>query len=295
MSSVLIAGCGYVGTALGLCLARAGRSVWALRRSISQVPAPLRPLAADLADPKTLAQLPGDIDAVIYAAGADRSDEAAYRAAYVEGLTHLLDAVRAAKLGVRRLLFTSSTSVYEQRAGQWVDESSPTSPTHFTGRTLLEAERIVEGSGIDAVVVRLGGIYGPGRTRLVDSVRNGTANLRPEPVYTNRIHRDDCAGALAHLLDLERPDPVYLGVDDEPADQAVVLAWLAAQLGAPPPAPLGGQPPARSSKRCSNQRLKASGYRFSYPTFREGYASMLSEQAPASTRGGVGTRENTEP
>ncbi|HEX2878010.1 MAG TPA: hypothetical protein VHO25_00600 [Polyangiaceae bacterium] len=115
------------------------------------------------------------------------------------------------------------------------------------------------------------GIYGPGRRRLIDSVLSGSASYDPNRLsFTNRIHRDDVAGALAHLIDLPKPDAIYLGVDNLPASREEVLTWLAARLGAPEPKKQPANEPDNEagSKRCSNARLLASGYRFSYPTFR---------------------------
>jgi nucleoside-diphosphate-sugar epimerase len=153
---------------------------------------------------------------------------------------------------------------------------------------MLEAEAVLAASGFSAVSLRLGGIYGPGRTRLVESVRSGRAALRAgAPRFGNRIHRDDAAGALAHLATLALAGralaPLYLGVDDEPSDEAVVLRWIASQLGVPEPTMRDGEaaPRARdanrpaSNKRCSNARLRATGYRFCFPTFREGYAAAI--------------------
>ena len=133
--------------------------------------------------------------------------------------------------------------------------------------------------GGETVALRLGGIYGPGRTRAVELVRSGRARRRPEPHFTNRIHRDDAAGAIRHLLTIDAPQPVYLGVDTEPADEAAVYAWLAARLGVEPPAVQDGDAALRArdvgSKRCSSARLQRSGYAFRYPTFREGFAALL--------------------
>jgi nucleoside-diphosphate-sugar epimerase/uncharacterized iron-regulated protein len=283
---VLIAGCGYVGTALGLALAAAGHEVFALRRRPEGVPAPLRPVAADLSRPESLRALPSGIDLVFYTAAAGGGGDDAYRIAYVDGVRHLLDALSARP--PRRFLFTSSTSVYAQSEGEWVDEESPTTPTHFSGQRLLEGEQLLAASGFDGVVVRLGGIYGPGRTRLIESVRSGRVRIRRGgSLFTNRIHRDDCAGALAHLSSLEKQEPIYLGVDHEPAEEAVVLRWLADRVGVPSPqdeidaekdegASAGADTRRpRSNKRCRNARLLASGYRFRFPTFREGYDAVL--------------------
>ncbi len=277
---VLVAGCGYVGTALGLALAADGHTVFGLRRRAAALPAPLVPVSADLTDAASLAGLPADLDAVVYAAAAGGRSEAAYRVAYVDGLGNLLEALAAAARPPRRVLFTSSTSVYGQEDGSWVDEGSPTEPRGFTGRLVLEGEGCVAAGPIPGVVLRLGGIYGPGRTRLLESVRRGEA--RATPGWTNRIHRDDAAGALRHLLGVADPAPLYVGVDCEPAERPAVLAWLAERLGvaAPPREPASAGGGGRGgSKRCRNARLLASGYAFRYPTFREGYAALLEEQA----------------
>src|SRR5690606_24982960 len=105
---------------------------------------------------------------------------------------------------VRRVLFASSTAVYGQDDGSWVDETSPTEPRRFTGRCLLEAEALLAGSGLGFSNVRFAGIYGPGRGRLLSQVLDGSAVFGSEPHITNRIHRDDCAGFLQHLIGMSQ-------------------------------------------------------------------------------------------
>jgi nucleoside-diphosphate-sugar epimerase len=274
VSRIVIAGCGDVGSALGVRLAQAGHEVWGVRRHPERLPSPLRAVAADLCEPASLRALPADPEVIVYAAAADERSETAFRRAYVDGVRNV---IRAAAQGgtVRLLAFTSSTAVYGQQDGEWIDEAAATEPTGFNGRLVLEGEQLVLGSGLPAVVVRLAGIYGPGRTRLLDDVRAGRPVCRGDgPVYTNRVHRDDCAGALAHVLGLSRPDPVWLAVDDEPAARCDVLRWLASRLGVPPPIHVPG--PAESpGKRCRNAKLRGSGWTPRYPTFRDGYAAML--------------------
>jgi len=278
MARVLIAGCGDVGTALGLLLASDGHEVFGLRRRPEHLPERIHRLRGDLADPSTLRILPPRIELVAYTAAADASDDAAYRRAYVEGVRNLLGALAEANAPVRRLLYTSSTGVYGQADGSWVDETSPAKPTAFSGRRVLEGERLVLASGLPAVVLRLAGIYGPGRTRLIDRVRTGSATCSDGPPrWTNRIHRDDCAGAAGHLLALPDPDRIWLGVDDEPADECAVLDWLAGQVGVPPPRRTAAGAGPQTNKRCSNRKLVASGYALRYPTFREGYAAVLND------------------
>ena len=276
MARVLIAGCGRLGVALGAELSARGDEVYGLRRSAAPLPHGLRALQGDLARAVGVPVLPPRLDAVVYAAAADSPDELAYRRAYADGPRHLLAALEEQRQDPQRLVFVSSTAVYGQQQGEWVDEDSPTEPASFRGRILLEGEELVASGPYPAVVVRLAGIYGPGRTWLVDAVRARRLSTRPQvpPVYTNRIHEADCASLLAHLLALEHPLPVYIGCDDEPAPRSEVAAWIAQRLGLDlsgvEPAPM----PAEDSKRCRNIRLKASGYRLRYPTFREGYAEL---------------------
>jgi nucleoside-diphosphate-sugar epimerase len=274
MARVLIAGCGYVGEALAGRLATDGHTVFGLRRSEASLPVGVSLQRADVAEPRTLHALPRPIDTLFYVVAADDSSEAAYRAAYVDGLRNLLAAAREQNAPPRRLIVATSTAVYGQDGGEWLDESSATEPRRFQGRILLESEAVAFGSGIPAVAVRFGGIYGPGRTRLIDQVRRGEAVVPSAPMYTNRIHRDDCAGALRHLMNLERPERVYVAVDRDPADYRAVVMWLAERLGAPQPRQ-SDEPGAVRGKRCRNDRLVASGYAFAYPTFREGYGAML--------------------
>lgn len=271
----LIAGCGYVGCELAARLVRDGHDVYGLRRNVGALPAGVRPVEADLADASTLDDLPRGLDVIFYTASSDASSEQAYRRAYVDGLRNAIEALSTAGSLPGRLIVTTSTAVYGQDRGEWVDETSETAPEGFQGRVLLESERLATSTEMESVVVRFGGIYGPGRTRLIDSVRRGEAAVPDRPAYTNRIHRDDCAGVLRHLMGLPAPERVYLGVDDEPADRRDLITWLAAELGAPePPLETRSGP---SGKRCRNARLVATGYAFEYPTFRQGYAAVLAD------------------
>ncbi len=271
---VLVAGAGYVGGALALELARAGHEVIAVRRS----EAPLegcRTLAIDLADAAALAKLPAEVDQLVYAVGADGRSDEAYERAYVRGLAGVLGRVQAG-----RVLFTSSTAVYGQDDGALVDETSE-AKAEGTARFLRAGEALVQALGERGVVLRLAGIYGPGRERLVRMVAEGSARLG-SGVVGNRIHRDDCVGAIAHLLALPAPRPVYVGVDRAPVLLDEVYRWVAAELGLPPPP--AGELDARArdgagrrggGKRCVSDRLLASGYVFRHPSYREGYREAI--------------------
>jgi nucleoside-diphosphate-sugar epimerase len=285
MARVVIAGCGYVGTVLGQDLVSERHEVFGLRRDPSGLQGGIHPVAADFSQRESLLVLPERVDYAVYCVGPDGPSEAAYRVAYLDGLERFLRALRDQGEKPRRIFFASSTAVHSQCRGEWVDEETAARATRNSGEILILAERLFLASGFDTTVVRFGGIYGPGRTRLLDRVAGGEARVEDEPHYTNRIHRDDAAGALRHLISVPDVADVYLGVDSYPADEADVLRYLAELLGVPAPAERGADEPAPSrragSKRCRNDRLRNSGYRFRYPSYREGYAEIVRQRRDA--------------
>lgn len=278
---ILIAGCGYVGCELARQLQAAGHTVFGLRRDTAQLPPGIEPVTADLAIPGSLAVVPKALDYVFYTASASGYSESAYRAAYVSGLRNLLGSLFR-QSDLKRIFYTSSTGVYAQDDGSWLDESSPTRSDRFAARALLEGELTVRDARIPGTVVRFSGIYGPGRTRLIDSVAEGSARLEQGPErYLNHIHRDDCAGVLAHLMNVKNPEGLYLATDNEPRTRNDLLRWIAGQLGTAEPPMLDPTPDEERSterggnRRYRNTRLQASGYVFKYPTFREGYGELI--------------------
>ncbi len=280
-SRILIAGCGYVGTCLGLELTKEGNLVWGLRRRSTLLPSQFAPLQADLTKPGDLWGLPQRLDYVFYTAAADSPSDPDYRAAYVVGLTNLLEAIQQQDQAPRRIFFTSSTAVYGRTDGAWVDEDSSPLSAKPSSQFLLAGERALWESPFPSTVLRLSGIYGPGRIRLIEQVRSGKAVCWDgPPVYTNRIHRDDCTGILHHLMSLEKLARIYIGTDQDPVELNVVYRWLADQLSLPHP-PLKPRLPfieeTLNNKRCSNARIADTGYQFRYPTFREGYGQLLKD------------------
>ncbi|MGF6201117.1 SDR family oxidoreductase [Pseudomonas laurylsulfatiphila] len=277
--TVLIAGCGDVGSRLATQLLAAGWEVHGLRRDVSRLPAGVIGVTGDLFNKDCPATWPiGAVDYLVYCAAATDHDEAGYRAAYVQGLEHVLEWLNDYGQVPNRLLFVSSSSVYGQQDGEWVDERSSAVASGYSGRVMLEAEQIALKSGIPASVVRLTGIYGPGREWLLTQVRRGYRVAVEPPLYANRIHADDAAGLMACLLEADRRgvalEDVYIGVDDEPAALADVVGWLRGYLGV---TEWDDDSSVRrtGSKRCSNARAKALGWTPKYPSFREGYAAIL--------------------
>ncbi|WP_095081281.1 SDR family oxidoreductase [Pseudomonas sp. Irchel s3h17] len=277
--SVVIAGCGDVGGRLATQLLSLGWEVHGLRRDISRLPEGVVGIAGDLFNEDCPATWPvGAVDYLVYCAAATDHDEAGYRAAYIQGLQHVLGWLNDYGQVPERLLFVSSSSVYEQQDGEWVDETSPAQAVSYSGRVMLEAEQVALASGIPASLVRLTGIYGPGREWLLTQVRRGYRVVVDPPLYGNRIHADDAAGLLAFLLNADHQgvalDDCYIGVDDAPAPLAEVVDWLREYLGVTEWAE-DASVRRTGSKRCSNARAKALGWTPRYPSFREGYAAIL--------------------
>lgn len=277
---VLIAGCGKIGSALAQMLVALGHEVTGLRRSPDHGSPGVRCLQVDLTDPAQCRAITDSYDAVFYILTPGGRTPDAYRNAYLLGQQNLMQ--RLAELGpMPHWTLVSSTSVYGQQAGEWVDETTPTDPTSATAAVLLQAEKWLRSQLIRHTIVRFAGIYGPGRMMLIKQACSGQPVAKQPPVYTNRIHQVDAVGALAFLLQhrltgAEQED-IYLVCDDNPATQWEVMTWLAEQLGLPEPPALTASPDAPQNKRCSNRRLKQLGFRWRYPDFRMGYAEMLAD------------------
>jgi nucleoside-diphosphate-sugar epimerase len=278
--SVLLVGCGDIGLPLAMQLMVRGAKVTGLRRDPSALPASIEAIAADVTDLASLAPLKQRrFDTVVVTLTPGAFSDQRYQQIYVQGLRNLLATVQAGYW-----FFVSSTSVYHQSDESWVDEDSPTEPTSFSGQRLLEAEALLRQAKVPHTVLRFAGIYGPGRRRLIDQVLAGESS---PPIYSNRIHRDDCVGLLAFLVEREWAGvpllPCYIGVDDEPVKLSEVKYWLAQQLGLNPAAMTAQATTRRGSKRCSNARMHATGYQLRYPDFRLGYSQLLADEQPGQT------------
>lgn len=277
-SRILMAGCGTLGQRVGLALAEQ-HHVFGMRRQASRVPLPLTPVPADLRLPQELARKVPDTDIVIVCLTPDQYDADGYQETFVQGLDNLLNILESRPQPPRRVFFISSTAVYGQCEGEWVDESSTTEPKRYNGQALVEAEQRLDRSPLATTVVRLSGIYGPGRDSMLTKMIKGDVAPNPQSGYTNRIHEDDAVGSLCHLVDQalrnEALAPCYLVSDCEPARLGDIVSWLRETVDCAPVNPDAQQDSRAGSKRCDSTRLRESGYEFLFPTFREGYASLL--------------------
>ena len=283
MPRILIAGCGYVGKATALLFHETGWEVEGWTRSkdsadqLSNVPFVVR--AVDITDRNQILSVAGKFDRIIHCASSGGGDANEYRRIYLEGARNLLDIFAETPL-----LFTSSTSVYAQRDGSWVTESDAAEPVHDSGQVLRETEDLVLDRG--GVVARLAGIYGPGRSFLLQQVLAGQAVIDPErDRFVNQVHRDDIAVAL-FLMAQRSAAEIFNVVDDQPILLSECYKWLAAELRLPVP-PTGTAPKTRkrgdSNKRVSNKKLRALGWTPKYGTFQEAMQKSILPAAKAAT------------
>lgn len=286
--NILIVGCGYVGTPLAARLVSQGHRVWALRRNPpepSPSPGPelasgIRWIRADVTDRSSLEAIPNEIQGIFYTAACSRARGDDPEAIYHQGVQNVLGHATERGWDLRRIVFTSSTGVYGQTEGAWVNEDSPTHPNLPAGRAMLSGEGALAACPWSSVSIRYSGIYGPERIRMLRMVSGPDRPVLAarDHVWLNQIHRDDCVGALLHAWELENPPAIFVASDHRPATRLEVLSWLAARQGTPGPLvdpSLETPPRLRGNKRVDGSRLRASGYTFIHPSYQSGYRSLI--------------------
>jgi nucleoside-diphosphate-sugar epimerase len=286
---VLIVGCGYTGCAVGTALAKAGHHVAGMRRKASAETLlkslGIQPIIADATVASDWRRLTPDYDWVINTVSSGGGTASDYRQIYLQTARNLMDWLVPNPPG--KLIYTSSTGVYGQNNGELVTEDSPTNPEAETAQVLVETERLLL-QAIPSIVLRVAGIYGPGRGYWLKQFLNGDARLEDKgDRYLNMVHQDDVAGALIASCENGQPGEVYNVVDDEPVQQVALFQWLAAHFGKPMPAQAELPSPTRkrgvTNKRVSNAKLKRElHYRFKYPSFREAVRAGALDLAAAA-------------
>jgi nucleoside-diphosphate-sugar epimerase len=284
---VLIVGCGYIGLPLAAELARQGHTVFGLRRSATAAAelaaAGVEPLFADITQRETLDALPLDFDWVVNCTASGGGGVADYQQIYREGNRHLLQWLGSSRL--KKFIYTSSTSVYGQNDGSVVTEDSPTTPDAETAQVLLEAESLLltaaRTEAFPAVILRLAGIYGPGRGYWFKQFMRGEARLEGDGSrYLNMIHRTDAVQAIIAALERGVPGQIYNVVDNEPVTQFNLFQSLAIDMNQPmppslPPETTAGRRRGVTNKRVSNARLRNElGFQPQFPDFRAAYGVM---------------------
>jgi nucleoside-diphosphate-sugar epimerase len=275
--TLLMVGLGDLGSRIARLGVKAGNRVVGMRRG-DQTPASVEHWQQDAALPWSG---PGLIpDDVVLCLSPSGSGAEAYRRAYLAVARQAADWLRR-EAPQAHVWLISSTGVYGQQQGEWVDEDALREPQRETARVLVEAENFWLEQSQPVTLLRPSGLYGPGREFMLRQAQTGVLPGPDQPVYTNRIHIDDAARAVMHLIQRRRQGldtaTAYNLTDTCPASLYDLLHWLHRQMGIEA---VVEQPMQRPSKRVSHQRLKDTGFIWHYPSFREGYAAMLHGDSP---------------
>jgi nucleoside-diphosphate-sugar epimerase len=276
-STCLILGCGYLGTRVASLWLQQGRRVIAATRNANHLPPGVTPFVCDVLQPDSLRTLP-EVDTVLYAIGFDRSSGATMRNVYVDGLANVLAHLPAPK----RFLYISSSSVYGQTDGGWVDETSPTEPAEASGQIVLEAERLLRDKLPDALILRFAGIYGPGRLLRRATIEKGEPIVGDADKWLNLIHVEDGARIVLRAEANGAAGQGYNVCDDHPVRRRYFYTALARLLGAPPPAfiapPLDqpSPPHEKGNRRINKRRMKAGlQAELRYPDYEQGLRASV--------------------
>lgn len=285
--TVLFVGCGDLATRAAAALPAAVRCI-GLCRHPERLPEDIEGVAGDYTCGSAFASLPQLApDIVVFTLKpVGGRDSEAYRQGFLAPVEHLLAALGHHR--PRRILFVSSTRVYTEHDGGWVDESAPVADDDSPAGMIVAAERQLLNAGHPATILRCAGLYGGASGRLTARIARGELSPASPVHYANRVHRDDVAAFIVWLIEREArgevPADCYNLVDDNPAPQHEVERWLAAALSVPVDEDPGSatQPGSRGHKRVSNRRLRSSGYALRYPDYRSGYAAALGLQQERS-------------
>ena len=279
-SRIAVLGAGYIGMAAARACAAAGAAVWSVNRSPRAAGGGITPVVGDLASGSLAcgspAGLPEALEAVILAVAPGGGGDS-YETTYPPAARAAVTLAQAS--GARAVVYTSSTGVYGGRDGARVDESTPRAGDGPGNRALVAAEDILLGAGLTGVtVLRVAGIYGPGRDPRARFAQPGLLPLRGE-YWVNFAHRDDIVAAITCSLGYAGAPRVLNVADGAPETAAAIARWCAAARGIDPASLVfsGEGLPSRSNQRVDNAALAATGWRPRYPSYREGFTSGLQD------------------
>lgn len=269
--TILICGAGYIGAELARSLAESNYKVIAIKRTAPTVPTPkVEYLICDLLSERDISRLPDGVDEVVFCAAPSSHTEDAYREIYVDGMGNVIQAYESHEKKPR-FVFTSSTGVYGQNDGSIVTESADTVPQAFSGRVVLEAEQLLRSSSLPWIILRLAGIYGPGRMSMLQRLRSGEnldqLSAHDLDTVTNRIHLRDCVGIIQFLIEGNLSQSIINGVDRRSVTRREIIRYFAAQRDDDT---IDSRLPRASGpfgKRVSSELLLSLGYELKVPDF----------------------------
>lgn len=299
---ILIVGCGDLGSEVGSHLVQLGLETVGVRRSAVSLEG-ITIIQADVTEPASLKVLEEICpEVMLYCVAANGQTDAQYKSHYVDGLRHVL-ATQVNNLKLKHVFFVSSTRVYGQKTDALLDETVSAVPADFGGERLLEAENLLKSPACPFTILRLSGIYGPGRLRMI-SMAKSPETWPEKNSWSNRIHRDDAAAFIVFLiqkvLTTTLIENCYIVTDSRPTSQYEVLQWIAHKLESKINHTLSNSAllnnslpitelhlntarPIEGGKRLSNQLLLSSGFKLRYADYQAGYQALIDQLIIKST------------
>lgn len=292
MHKVLIVGCGDLGGAVAAQLVGLGFETIGVRRNANAIQG-VAIIQADVTEPASLDALKQvQPDILVYCVAANGQTDEQYKAQYVDGLRNVL-ATQSENPKLKHVFFVSSTRVYGQKTEDILDESITAIPADFGGERLLEAENLLNALPFNSAVLRLSGIYGPGRLRMINLAKS-PENWPVQNGWTNRIHRDDAAAFMVFLIQQvfagNTIQACYIVTDSRPATQFEVLSWIADKLHIN--ASRSTQVPVEGGKRLSNQAMRATGFKLQYPDYEAGYSALIKDAVSSTSSSPISSPES---
>lgn len=276
---ILIVGTGYIGSNLAIHCKTMGWQVAGITRSIQKAAelnhVGIHPIIVNITQTDSLIELP-KAKYVVFCASPDKRKDKGYEEIYITGTNHVLASL---KTKPDRILYVSSSGVWPENNGNWVDESIPALPKHKRNTILLEAEFQIKRAPHPYTILRLGGIYGPDRNRIQALAKSSWPTTDTDS-YLNLIHRDDAVSAIFFLLQNETTNEIYAGVDDLPVKKSEFTKWLCEQLNLKDKTTINTS--AISGKKVSNKKLKNKGFQFLYSSYQEGYKTLIKNEYQGS-------------
>ncbi|MDP6892041.1 MAG: NAD(P)H-binding protein [Verrucomicrobiota bacterium] len=283
----LIIGCGYTGEALGERLCSIGHEVSGVRRNKANnarlIELGITPLNLDITKTTEIQQIPNNYDNVIIAVSSSRGGIETYKNVFGKGIINISNWLRT-QSSIKSVIFISSTSVYRETHGEWVNEEINNPPSNSTSKTLWNAEQLVTRIASPVTILRSSGIYGPQRGYLFNQYMKGIAKIDGKGErFINMVHRNDLVESI--IKSLPNPGGIYNITDDEPVTQYEFFKWLSSTTGRPMPPNTPPIDPATRKRGITNKRVSNAlfkdkfGFNYIYPTFREGLTEELNKRS----------------
>jgi nucleoside-diphosphate-sugar epimerase len=274
---ILIVGCGQLGFSIVKNADPEIFKLYGFSRSLRKSPSSIEMHQVDILKNEAIDAIKLiNPEIIIYAVSADTQSIESYQDHYVAGLKKTYEAILELD-HFKHLFFVSSTRVYGQKTTRILSELDIAEPSDYGGEALMEAETVARQLKDKATILRLSGIYGPNRTRMIQLAQSNPGNWPATNNWSNRIHEEDAARFIVFLIKRimtkESIEPLYLVTDGVPTKQYDVLTWIRNRLQLT--TDTIELPILESGKQLQSVLLNQTGFVLKYPDFTYGYEAII--------------------